>query len=102
MVFSQQQKEELKRDMVRCLSSEKEIKRIVIFGSFLTSPEPHDMDVAIFQDSNEKYLPLAMKYRRKVRTIARKLPMDIFPVKPNATTGHFMDEISQGEIIYER
>ncbi len=102
MAFSQQQKEALKRDLVQCLYSEKEIKRIVVFGSFLTSEEPHDIDVAIFQDSNEKYLPLAMKYRRKLRAVARKLPMDIFPVKPNAKPGHFMDEISQGEVIYER
>jgi predicted nucleotidyltransferase len=101
-MFTEQQKQSLKQELAGCLKTEPEVCRIIIFGSFLTSDEPHDLDVAIFQDSDEKYLPLAMKYRSKTHDIARQIPLDIIPLKPDAQTGFFMDEIQQGEIIYER
>ena len=97
-----QQKELLKRELVSSLKSEKEVRRIVIFGSFLNSTDPHDLDVAVFQDSNEKYLPLAMKYRRKTRQVARSITLDIIPLKAGARSDFFLDEIERGETIYER
>ena len=101
-MLTQQQKILLKQQLVGCLRGEKEICRIVVFGSFLESSDPHDIDIAVFQDSSEKYLPLAMKYREKTRTIARIIPLDIIPLKAEAGDETFMDEIAQGEIIYER
>jgi len=101
-MLTQPQKDSLKRKLVSCLENEKEICRIVIFGSFLKSSEPHDIDVAVFQDSNEKYLPLAMKYRKKARAIAHIIPLDIIPLKAEAESETFMNEIAQGEIVYER
>ncbi len=101
-MFTEQQKQSLKRQLVSLLENEREVCRIVIFGSFLSSNDPQDIDVAIFQDSNEKYLPLAMKYRRKTREIARSMPLDILPLKAGVQGGVFMDEIEQGEVIYER
>jgi len=101
-VLNQTQKDSLKRQLVSCLEGEKEVLRITVFGSFLKSSDPHDIDVAIFQDSNEKYLPLAMKYRKKIRAIAQIIPVDIIPLKAKAGSGTFMDEIAEGEIIYER
>ena len=64
MRFTSKQKDELKRKLVSCLRPDNEIVKIVIFGSFVNSDNPHDIDVAIFQDSSEDYLPLAMKYRK--------------------------------------
>jgi len=101
-MFTEQQKRALKQQLVRLLETEREVCRVVIFGSFLSSHDPHDIDVAVFQDSDEKYLPLAMKYRRKTRAIARMIPLDILPLKAGAQGGVFMDEIEQGEVIYER
>lgn len=101
-MFTGQQKELLKRELVSSLKSEKEVRRIVIFGSFLNSTDPHDLDVAVFQDSNEKYLPLAMKYRKKTRQIARSITLDIIPLKAGARSDFFLDEIERGETIYER
>lgn len=101
-MLTQQQKDSLKQQLVSCLEGEKEIRRIVIFGSFLRLSEPHDIDVAVFQDSNEKYLPLALKYRKKTRAIARIIPLDIIPLKAKTSNGTFMEEIAQGEVIYER
>ena len=101
-MFTGQQKQLLKQQLVGLLKTEKEVCRIVIFGSFVDSDNPHDLDVAVFQDSDEKYLPLAMKYRRKTRDIARRIPLDIIPLKAGVQGEIFMDEIERGEVIYER
>ena len=101
-MFTQEQKNLLKRQLVDCLRDEREIRKIIIFGSFLESSEPRDIDVAVFQNSSEKYLPLAMKYRRKARPVARVIPLDIIPLRADAANGSFMEEIEQGEVIYER
>ena len=101
-MFTEQQKQLLQQRLVNSLKTEKEVCRIVIFGSFVDSDNPHDLDVAVFQDSDEKYLPLAMKYRRKTRDIARRIPLDIIPLKAGVQGEIFMDEIEHGEVIYER
>jgi predicted nucleotidyltransferase len=101
-MFTEQQKQLVKQRLVSSLKTEGEVCRIVIFGSFVYSDEPHDLDVAVFQDSNETYLPLAMKYRRMTRDIARMIPMDIIPLKASAQGDMFLDEIERGEVIYER
>ena len=102
MTLTEKQKDELKKELVACLSSDDKIKKIVVFGSFINSGDPLDLDVAVFQESNEAYLPLALKYRRKTRAIARKIPLDIFPVKSTAKDHTFLSEIDQGEVLYER
>ncbi len=101
-MFTEQQKQLLKQQLVSSLKTEREVCRIVIFGSFINSDDPHDLDVAVFQDSDEKYLPLAMKYRRKTRDVARMLPMDILPLKAGVQGETFLYEIERGEVIYER
>ena len=102
MILTEKQKDELKKELVLCLKSDEEIRKIVVFGSFISSRDPLDLDVAVFQESDEAYLPLAMKYRRKTRAIAKKIPLDIFPVKSNAKNHTFLSEIEQGEVLYER
>ena len=94
-------KNELKREIARRIGQAREVRRIVVFGSFLGSETPGDMDIAVFQDSTEAYLPLALKYRRMAKTVAARIPLDIIPLRPGAT-GAFMDEINKGEVIYER
>ena len=101
-MLTEQEKESLKQWLAGSLRTEKEVCRIVVFGSFVHSDDPHDMDVAVFQDSDEKYLPLAMKYRKKTRNIARIIPMDILPLKAGVQGEVFMEEIERGEVIYER
>ena len=102
MILTEQQKDELKKELVSCFKSDEEIEKIVVFGSFLNSNDPGDLDIAIFKESHESYLPLAMKYRRKTRSIARKISLDIFPIRPNAKDHSFLSEIEQGEVLYER
>ncbi len=102
MGLNEQEKGALKQDLVNCLRTEKEVRKIVVFGSFLYSDDPHDLDVAVFQDSTDPYLPLAMKYRRKTRAIARRICLDILPIKFRAQDDPFLAEIAKGEVIYER
>ena len=102
MKFNAKQKENLKRQLISCLASEKEVKKIIIFVSFLRTNNPNDVDVAIFQDSTETYLTLAMKYRKKTRDIAKTIPLDIIPIKSEIKNNPFLSEIETGELIYER
>jgi predicted nucleotidyltransferase len=100
--LTEEEKTVLKQELVSCLSCEQEISKIIIFGSFLRSDDPHDMDVAVFQDSQEDYLALAMKYSRKTRAISRRIPLEIFPVKNNLYSQAFLSLVQSGEVIYEK
>lgn len=102
MTLTQTDKDEIKRTLADVLSREKEVKRVVVFGSFVTASSPHDLDVAVFQDSDEKYLTLAMRYRKDVRPIARRIPVDVIPLKTGVFSDPFLTEIEKGETVYER
>jgi predicted nucleotidyltransferase len=97
-----QEKNDLKRELVDCLHTEKEVQKIVVFGSFLHSDNPHDLDVAVFHDRTEPYLPLALKYRQRTRSIARRIALDILPLKSWASDDPFLAEVARGEVVYER
>jgi len=100
--MTRRDKETIKKDIVRCLAGAKEIRRIVVFGSFLTADAPSDIVVAVFQESTGPYLELAMKYRKMLRPVYRKIAVDIIPVRPEPEQTSFLSEIEAGEIIYER
>jgi predicted nucleotidyltransferase len=102
MVLTPEQKAEFKETLRQCLRGESEITKIVLFGSFVYSDDPSDIDVAVFQSSTEAYLPLALKYRKKVHPLASQIPVDVFPLKAGAADSVFMQEINRGEVIYER
>jgi hypothetical protein len=103
MVFSDADKEFIKRELAACFTGENEVRKVVIFGTFLNRSEPHDLDVIVFQDSQEAYLPLALKYRKLTRSISNRIPLDIIPLRSGAsTTSFFLKEIEKGEVIYER
>ena len=102
MVFDANLKQKIKRNLAACLAEDEEIQKIVVFGSFNQSSAPADMDVAVFQTSNEPYIPLALKYRRQARPISRLIPLDIIPLRANAGDSPFLAEINKGETIYER
>ena len=95
-------KDAVKRELVDCLRTEKEARKIILFGSFMSSDDPHDLDRAVLQDSAASYLPLAMQYRRKTRAVARRIPLDIFPLKSQILNDPFLVEIARGEVVYAR
>ena len=102
MKFSNETKDNIISLLIENLSSEKEIDKIFIFGSFINSENPQDIDVAIYQNSDESYLSLALKYRKLTRKIAERLALDIIPIKSNAANNSFLAEIESGELVYER
>ncbi|MBT7068610.1 MAG: nucleotidyltransferase domain-containing protein [Verrucomicrobia bacterium] len=102
MVLAQKDKDAIKRELAEALSREAEVQRVVVFGSFVTSSTPHDLDLAVFQNSDDEYLTLAMRYRRDLRPIARRIPIDVIPLKAGATNDPFLREVERGETVYER
>ncbi len=78
-----------------------EVDKVIVFGSFLSSSSPHDIDIAIIQNSNQNFLTLSLKYRKVLRELSQNIPLDIIPIKKNAQ-GVFMQEINEGRVIYER
>lgn len=102
MTLSPEQRDELKRQVVACLRNEPEVRRIVLFGSFVASPSPQDVDVAVFQESEQGYLPLALKYRRLLRPVASRISVDVIPLRVHDPVGAFLHEIEQGEVVYVR
>ena len=101
MKMTENEKWKIKRELAACLAGQREIRKVMVFGSFLTSDDPQDLDVAIFQDSDENYLPLAMRYRKLLRPVADQIPLDVIPVRPTGAHGTFLDEINKGEVVYE-
>ena len=96
---------DLKNEIIKLIEREllkfSEISKIVLFGSFPKSQNPNDIDIAIIQDSKDDYLTLSLKYRKALRELAKKIPLDIVPLKKSAS-GSFLDEINQGYVIYEK
>ncbi len=83
------------------LSQFTEVNKIILFGSFVKSQNPNDIDIAIVQNSNDNFLTLSLKYRKVLRDLSKIIPLDIVPIKQNST-GVFLEEINKGQIVYER
>ena len=96
------EKQALKKELVACLKGNADIRKIVILGSFVTSDNPRDMDVAVFQKSTDGYLKLSMEYRKLTKPVSNKIPIDIFPIRTDAGKASILSEIDNGEVVYER
>ncbi|MDP2301448.1 MAG: nucleotidyltransferase domain-containing protein [Ignavibacteria bacterium] len=95
-------KTEIKKRIVDSLRGQKEIEKIIIFGSFAQSDLPNDIDIAVVQDSSENYLTLALKYRKLVRNISKEIAIDVFPILRKNSNLFFINEVASGEVIYAR
>lgn len=69
MAISIEQKNTIKRDLVARLQPAPEISKIIIFGSFIHDEAPHDIDVAIVQNSNLPSFIVGPKYALFLRSI---------------------------------
>jgi len=102
MNLSNFEKDNIKKRIVEKLRFQEEIRKIVIFGSFLSDNNPNDIDVAVFQNSKENYLQLSLRYRKAVREISKRIPVDIIPILTNKSNDFVLNEIECGEVIFER
>jgi len=83
------------------LSQFQEVNKVILFGSFVKSNNPNDIDIAIVQNSNDNFLTLSLKYRKVLRELSKIIPLDIVPIKQNSK-GVFLEEINKGQVVYER
>jgi predicted nucleotidyltransferase len=83
------------------LSQFNEVNKVILFGLFVKSHNPYDIDIAIVQNSNDNFLTLSLKYRKVLRDLSKIIPLDIVPIKAN-TNGVFLEEINKGQVVYER
>jgi predicted nucleotidyltransferase len=102
MKNTEQTKNQIKQAIVNAIKGETSVHKIIIFGSFLHSETPADIDVAVFGHFAQGYLETAIQLRKKVRHIAKILPVDIVPILEEMPGNSFVQEVSQGEVIYER
>ena len=102
MNLSNYETENIKKRRVDKLRLQEEIRKIVIFGSFLSDKNPSDIDVAVFQNSKEDYLQLALRSRKAVREISKRIPIDIIPILTDKSNDFILNEIGSGEVIFER
>ena len=73
-----------------------------MFGSFVKSDTPSDIDIGIYSRSEENYLTLALTYRKLLRGISKIIPLDVIPLKNTKGVSFFENELNNGEVIYER
>jgi uncharacterized protein len=95
-------KAEVKNQIIESFKEQKEVEKIIVFGSFNKTDSPNDIDIAIVQNSNENYLTLALRYRKLIRNISREIAVDIFPISKKNDNSFFINEVSSGEVIYAR
>lgn len=96
-------KAQLKHDLVAALMVDEHVEKIIIFGSFTRTSNPHDMDVAVFCNSKDDYLTLALALRKRLRSLSRIIPIDLLPIAiPYDPAAVFLQEINKGEVVYEK
>ncbi|MBD3306286.1 nucleotidyltransferase domain-containing protein [candidate division KSB3 bacterium] len=95
-------KGQIKQAVVEAIKDDHDIQKIIVFGSFLASDTPQDIDVAVVGNFSAGYLDVATRLRKKVRHIAKILPVDIIPLQANSPQTRFVQEIENGEVIYEK
>jgi len=78
------------------------IEKIIVFGSFVNSELPADIDIAIFTSNSDNYLTQAMLFRKLLRDLHTNLPLDILPIRNDAASSFLSNEVYKGEVIYEK
>jgi len=65
--------------------------------------EKYWLDLAVFCNSSDDYLTLALALRKKLRNISSIIPIDLVPIAmPYDPSAAFMQEINNGEVVYEK
>lgn len=96
-------KKQVRDDLVIALKADDTVEKVIIFGSFVHASNPHDLDLAVFCNSSDDYLTLALALRKKLRGISSIIPIDLIPVSiPYDPSAAFMQEINKGEVVYEK
>jgi predicted nucleotidyltransferase len=92
----------LKGEIASRLSGLDYIDKIIVFGSFVRSENPADIDIAVFTSNSDNYLTQAMLFRKLLRNLHTTLPLDVLPIRTGATSSFLSNEVFKGEVIYEK
>jgi predicted nucleotidyltransferase len=96
-------KQQIRRQLKSAFVNDSKVEKIIVFGSFVTSDTPHDLDLAVFCHSSDDYLTLALALRKKLRNISSIIPIDLVPIAmPYDPSAAFMQQINKGEVVYEK
>jgi uncharacterized protein len=94
---------QIRQQLQSAFVDDSKVEKIIVFGSFVTSDTPHDLDLAVFCHSSDDYLTLALALRKKLRNISSIIPIDLVPIAmPYDPSAAFMQEINKGEVVYEK
>jgi uncharacterized protein len=94
---------QIRQQLQSAFVDDNKVEKIIVFGSFITSETPHDLDLAVFCNSSDDYLTLALALRKKLRNISSIIPIDLVPIAmPYDSSAAFMQEINKGEVVYEK
>ena len=92
----------IKNEIVHHLSAYPSLQKIIIFGSFFVVSTPHDIDIAVIDNSGKDYMTLAIDYRKLLHSLAGRISVDLVPLKSMDSEGYMMCEIKKGQVVYER
>jgi len=96
-------KKQIRKQLLSVFEGDDRIEKVIVFGSFIHSANPHDLDLAVFCDSSEDYLTLALLLRKQLRSISNIIPIDLVPISiPYDPAAEFIQEINKGEVVYEK
>jgi uncharacterized protein len=96
-------KQNIRQQLQSAFVDDSKVEKIIVFGSFVTSDTPHDLDLAVFCNSSDDYLTLALALRKKLRNISSIIPIDLVPIAmPYDPSAAFMQQINKGEVVYEK
>ncbi len=96
-------KQNIRRQLRTAFIDDGTIEKIVIFGSFIDSESPNDLDLAVFCNSSDDYPTLSLALRKKLRDISSIIPIDLVPIAmPCDPLAAFRQEINKGEVVYEK
>jgi len=64
------EKQQIRQQIRSAFVDDSKVEKVVVFGLFITSEFPQDIDLAVFCYSNDDYLTLALALRKKLRGIS--------------------------------
>lgn len=57
-------KQRIRQQLQSSFFDDNRVEKVVVFGSFVTSEAPHDLDLAVFCNSSDDYLTSSLALRK--------------------------------------
>lgn len=100
MLITNEEKNKI-TDMIAEKISGPEVKKLILFGSFVESANPNEINLAIISEENLDYISKVAKYRKKIKDLSKKIPVQIFPLLSSEKI-YLHDKIKHGVTLYSK